>query len=46
MRLVVKESIMKGLDSAVPYHFVENPWKSLAWRPALKLNKTMIPIGR
>ena len=45
VRLVVSASIANGLRSALPYHLTEKPRKSLAWRPALKLNSTMIPIG-
>ena len=45
IRLVVRDSMTKGLDRALPYHFTDSPTKSLAWRPELKLNRTMMPIG-
>jgi len=45
IRLTFKASITKGLDSAIPNHLMEKPWKSLAWFPELKLNSIIIPMG-
>ncbi|MCH6587058.1 MAG: hypothetical protein IH805_01910 [Proteobacteria bacterium] len=45
MRLVVSASITHRFETAVPYHWSEKPRKSLACRPALKLNSTMMPMG-
>ena len=45
MRLVVSASTTQRFENAVPYHSIEKPRKSLACRPALKLNSTMMPMG-
>ena len=42
---VCKASVTKVLDSALPYHSVENPCICTADRPALKLNSAMIAMG-
>ena len=43
---VCSASMTKGLVSALPYHCSEKPCICAAERPAEKLNRAMMPMGR